>query len=270
MTTIKQRIAAGEGLCGCWINLFSPLATEVIGQAGYDCVMIDLEHGAGSLMDAIPLMHAVQGRACASLMRVPANDPVWIKRALDTGVAGVMVPAINDAAAAESAVAACRYPPRGRRGVAPTIVRASAYGADWRGYVERADEDLLVVCQIESAEGVRNAAGIAAVEGLDMVFLGPFDLSAAVGRMGAPDHPEVLGLIEQVETATKGAGKALGGIPTPGRTAEALFAAGYDLVMADFDVLLLRDAARDGVARLRRAMPREKGARRDAAGRGKG
>ena len=113
---------------------------------------------------------------------------------------------------------------------------------------------MLVVCQIETAGAVRDAAEIAAVEGLDMLFLGPFDLSAALGRMGEPDHPEVRTRIDQVEQAAKAAGKRLGGIPTPGRPAEALFAAGYDLVLADFDVLLLRDAARSSVARLRAAM----------------
>jgi 2-keto-3-deoxy-L-rhamnonate aldolase RhmA len=267
---LKACLGTGRPAVGCWLHLFSPLAAEVVAQAGYDCVMIDLEHGAGSLMDAISLMHAVQGRDCTPLIRVPANDPVWIKRALDTGVAGVMVPAINDAAEAASAVASCRYPPQGRRGVAPTIVRASAYGADWRDYIARAAGDLLVIGQIESAAGVRNAAEIAAVEGLDMVFVGPFDLSAAVGRMGEPDHPEVRSLIEQVEQAAKAAGKGLGGIPTPDRTVEALFAAGYDLVLADFDVLLLRDAARGSVARLRNAMGPATKAPRAPSGGGQG
>lgn len=254
---LKARLGTGRPTLGCWLHLFSPLAAEILSQAGYDCVMIDLEHGAGSLMDAVSLMHAVQGRTCAPLIRVPANDPVWIKRALDLGIAGIMIPALDNAAEAEAAVGACRYPPQGRRGMAPTIVRASAYGADWCGYVERAAKDLLVICQIETAGAVRNASEIAAVEGVDMLFLGPFDLSAALGRMGEPDHPEVRNRIEQVEQAAKAAGKHLGGIPTPGRTAEALFAAGYDLVLADFDVLLLRDAARSSVARLHAAMAPE-------------
>ncbi|MHC4984251.1 MAG: HpcH/HpaI aldolase family protein, partial [Planctomycetota bacterium] len=186
-------------------------------------------------------------------MRVPANDPVWIKRALDTGIAGIMIPAVGGAAEAEAAVAACRYPPRGHRGMAPTIVRASGYGADWRGYVDKAAEELLVICQIETRQAVEEAAGIASVDGVDMLFLGPFDLSAALGQLGAPDHPEVRTRITEVEQAAKAAGKRLGGIPTPGRTAEALFAAGYDLVLADFDVVLLRDGAHASVARLRAA-----------------
>ena len=114
--TLKARLASGPPVAGCWLHLFSPLAAEILAQAGYDCVMIDLEHGAGSLMDAISLMHAVQGRRCAPLIRVPSNNADWIKRALDTGVAGIMIPAISSAAEAKSAVGACRYPPEGDRG----------------------------------------------------------------------------------------------------------------------------------------------------------
>ncbi|MCH8036765.1 MAG: hypothetical protein IIC53_06515 [Proteobacteria bacterium] len=253
--TLKQRIAERGPLFGCWLEMFSPIAAEVVAQAGYDCVLIDLEHGPGSYLDAISLMHAVQGRACAPLMRVPSNDEVALKRALDIGVAGVMVPAVDTAAQAEAAVAACRYPPKGRRGMAASIVRASDYGARWRDYVERAGDDLLVMCQIESGEAVENAAAIAAVEGVDMLFIGPFDLSAGVGHLGEPDHPEVRAMIDRVEAVAQAAGKRLGAIPTPGRSVAELVAAGYDLIMVDADVLLLRDAARASLAKLREGAP---------------
>ena len=250
---LKDRLGGAEPMLGCWLQLFSPIAAEIVAQAGYDCVMIDLEHGPGSVLDAVALMQAVQGRGCAPLLRVAANDPVEIKRVLDIGVAGVMIPVVDSQDEAAAAVAACRYPPEGIRGVAPIIVRAADYGADWRGYVERANRELLVICQIETGEAVGNVTEIAAVEGVDVLFIGPFDLSAALGHLGEPDHPEVLGAITDVERAAKAAGKRLAGIPTPGRTAEALFAAGYDLVLADFDVVLLRDAAHASLARLRAA-----------------
>jgi 2-keto-3-deoxy-L-rhamnonate aldolase RhmA len=249
----KEWLTGDTPAIGCWLHLFSPIAAEVVAQAGYDCVMIDLEHGPGGLMDAIALMQAVQGRDCAPLLRVAANDPVRIKRALDTGIAGIMVPAVDSKVEAEAVVEACCYPPEGRRGMAPSIVRASDYGANWRGYVERAARDLLIICQIESAAAARAAGEIAAVEGVDMLFLGPFDLSAALGYVGQPDHPEIQACIAEIEQAAKAAGKLLGGIPTPARPAEALFAAGYDLVLADFDLVLLRDGARASVARLRAA-----------------
>ncbi len=151
---LKPGLVPGRPAFGCWLHLFSPLAAEIVAQAGYDCVMIDLEHGSGSLMDAIALMHAVQGQDCAPLLRVAANDTVQIKRALDTGIAGIMVPAVSSVAEAEAAVAACRYPPRGRRGMAPTIVRASNYGVEWQSYVERAEQELLIICQIESRQSL--------------------------------------------------------------------------------------------------------------------
>ena len=253
---LKRQLYAGRPAAGCWLELFNSMAAEIVAQAGYDCVMIDLEHGPGSVMDAIGLLHAVQGVGCAPLLRVAANEPVAIKRALDIGVAGVMVPMVDSESDAKAAVAACRYPPAGRRGVAPIMVRAADYGADWQDYVRRANEELLIICQIESRQAAENAAGIAAVEGVDMLFLGPFDLSANLGHMGAPDHPEARALIGDVEAAAKAAGKLLGALPTPRRGAEQLYASGYDLVLADFDSLLLRDGARASLAALKAAMAR--------------
>ena len=136
-------------------------------------------------------MQVVEGLGPAPLVRVPSNDPVAIKRVLDIGAAGVMIPAVDTPEQAEAAVAACRYPPKGKRGMAASIVRASDYGARWRDYVAEAGANLLVMCQIESAAAVDNAARIAAADGVDMLFIGPFDLSANVGHLGEPDHAEV-------------------------------------------------------------------------------
>jgi 2-keto-3-deoxy-L-rhamnonate aldolase RhmA len=246
----------GAATGGCWLGLFSSIAAEIVAQAGYDCVMIDLEHGPGSILDAVPLMQAVKSSGCASLLRVPGNDPVWIKKALDVGVDGVMVPGVDSAAEAAAAVAACRYPPRGMRGMATAIVRASDYGAREREYLEAIDDDLLVICQVESPQAVDEVADIAAVDGLDMLFPGPMDLSTSLGYLGQPDHPEVAARIARVEAAAREAGKLLGGIPTPARPPAALFEAGYSLVLADFDLLMLRDGARAGAAALSRAAGR--------------
>ncbi len=248
---LKRRISERGPQFGCWLEMFSPIAAEVVAQAGYDFVLIDLEHGPGSYLDAIALMQAIQGRDCVPLMRVPSNDEVALKRALDTGVAGVMVPAVNTAAEAAAAVAACHYPPRGRRGMAAAIVRGADYGLRAAEYIESAGTALLVMCQIESAEAVENVTAIAAVEGVDMLFVGPFDLSASVGHPGQPDHPEVRALIARVEAAAQAAGTRLGAIPTPERSAAELVAAGYELIIADADVLLLRDGARASLAQLR-------------------
>jgi len=247
----KDSINAGRPALGCWLEMFSPIAAEIVAQAGYDCVLIDMEHGPGWHLDAVALLHASQGRGCAPLMRVPANDPVVIKRALDLGIAGIMIPAVNTVEQARDAVASCRYAPRGRRGMAASIVRASDYGARWRDYVAEADESLLVMAQIESAEAVGNAAAIAAVEGIDMLFIGPFDLSASMAHLGAPDHGDVRAAIGEIEAAARQAGVLLGGIPTPERSAARLREAGYALILADADVALLRDAARASLDAMR-------------------
>ena len=254
--SLKARMRAGQAANGFWVELFSATAAEVMGAAGYDCAMIDLEHGAADLGDAVTVMRCLAPSGCTPLVRVPANDPAWIKRVLDAGAAGVMVPAVNDAAAAEAAVAACHYPPRGFRGMAAPIVRAARYGDDWQGYVRDIARDLLVICQVETREAVENVSEIMAVDGLDMVFIGPFDLSGSLGHLGEPDHPDVRAAIDAVEAAAKAAGCLLGGIPTPERSPKALFAAGYDLVLADIDLVMLREGGRASVTALREAAGR--------------
>ncbi|MEE8189762.1 MAG: aldolase/citrate lyase family protein [Kiloniellales bacterium] len=256
-SSLKERLIAGRPAFGCWLEMCSPIAAEIVAQAGYDCVLIDMEHGPASNLDAVGLMQAIQGRDCVPLARVPSNDPVPVKRILDAGALGVMLPAVNSAAEAEAAVAACRYPPKGRRGMAASIVRASEFGGRWRDYVAGIDERLLVMCQIESRAAVANAAAIAAVEGVDLLFIGPFDLSSDLGFLGQPDHPEVRAEIARVEQAAKDAGRLLGGIPTPERSAGDLLDAGYRLILADADVALLRDSARASLAALRAAAGQE-------------
>jgi len=253
---LKARMRAGEAANGFWVELFSPAGAEVMAAAGYDCAMIDLEHGAADLADAVAVMRAMAASGCTPLVRVPANDAAWIKRALDAGAEGVMVPAVSSAEEAAAAVAACHYAPRGIRGMAAPIVRAAGYGVDWRGYVADIASRVLVICQVETQAALDDVAGIVAVDGLDMVFLGPFDLSASLGYMGEPDHPHVRQAIAAVEAAAKGAGRLLGGIPTPGRSARDLYQAGYDLVLGEIDLALLRDGARAGAAALREAAGR--------------
>ena len=250
---LKARMRAGSVMVGCWIHLFDKLASEIVGQAGYDFAMIDLEHGPGEVMDAISVMQAL-GADCPALVRVPGNDPLWIKRILDAGAEGVMIPSVNSREEAEAAATACHYAPRGMRGMAAVIARAATYGVDWQDYVRRIEEEVLVICQIETREAVANVAEIAAVGDVDLLFVGPFDLSGSMGHLGEPDHPEVRAAIGQVEDAAKAAGKLLGGIATPGRAAEELAAAGYDLILQDSDLSLLRESARASAAHLRKIL----------------
>ena len=178
---LKRRLAAGGRALGCWLDMVSPLAAEIVALAGYDCVMIDHEHGPGSLMEAIGQIHAISGTSASPLMRVPWNDPVTIKRALDLGVEGLMIPAVSSAEEARAAVAACRYPPAGVRGAAYGAIRASRYGLDRDDYRERVNDNLLLICQIETLQGVEAIPDIARVPGVDVLFFGPYDLSGSAG-----------------------------------------------------------------------------------------
>ena len=249
--SLKQQLRGGRPAIGCWIELMSPLVAEVVAQAGYDCVVIDLEHGPGSIWEAVQIMQALQGKDCAPLIRVPDSGEAGLKQALDAGAQGCMVPSVSSLEQAREIVAACHFAPKGHRGMATSVIRASGYGTRESGYLERAAEDTLVICQIETPEAVSEVEAIADLDGVDMLFLGPNDLAARLGHPGELDHPEVSAAAERVETAARATGKLLGAIPTPARSTAALKAAGYHLIMVDADTLLLRESAGRSVAAFR-------------------
>ncbi|MEI6984837.1 MAG: aldolase/citrate lyase family protein [Rhodospirillaceae bacterium] len=244
---LKRRLAGDERVLGCWLNMVSPIAAEIVALAGYDCVMIDHEHGPGALLDAMGLMHAVSASGAVPLMRVPWNDAVYVKRALDLGVEGLMFPAISSADEARAAVAATRYPPLGVRGAAYSSVRASDYGLAGECYRDTAADNLMVICQIETVQGVDAIAEIAEVPGVDMLFIGPYDLSASVGRLGRFDDPLVSALIDRAECAildsASRSGVWYGSIPSPLRTTARLLEVGCRLVIAGSDIGFVRRGA---------------------------
>lgn len=240
---LKDRLKNGGTALGCWLTTGNPVISEVVALSGYDAIMLDHEHGPGTFPDAIACLQAISGTPTTGLMRVPSNDPVYLKRALDIGVEGVMIPSVSTAGEAEEAVAACRYPPRGRRGVAYTIARAADYGNAVARYEAEAEEELLIIVQIETAEGLANIESIAAVDGIDMLFIGPNDLSGSLGRLREFDHPEIRDAILEAEKRIKATGKWLGSLPSLGRDPAAMAAAGADFVVASADLGLLRGGA---------------------------
>jgi len=250
---VKQRLRAGESLHGCWIEAFSPVMTEIVAQSGYDALMIDLEHGPGGVMDALCQLQVIAAGGCAPLIRVTSGDINEIKKAMDIGPAGLMIPDIRTAAQAREVVAACRYSPEGTRGAAPGLVRASAYGRRLGEYLDNVDSEFLVIGQIESREGAEQIDEIAAVEGMDMLFIGPSDLSASLGSLGDFDSKEFNTTFERLERAVLDAGKWLGCIPFGDRDAERLYRSGHRLVLSGVDTLLLRQAAEGDVASLEQA-----------------
>ncbi len=240
---LKQRLLAGERCFGCWLHLCSPIAAEVLALAGYDALITDHEHGFGDLGGAVGIMQAMSATPASPILRVPWNDPVLLKRVLDIGPEGVMIPSVNSVDNARAAVAACRFPPEGVRGAAYGLVRASDYGMASQDYADNGQDNLLIICQIETAEAVDAVPEIAAVDGVDMLFIGPIDLSGSIGKLGQFDDPEVIALRQRAEDAIKATGKLLGGLAVPSLGIADMVSSGYHMVTASSDVTLLRDAA---------------------------
>ena len=249
---------AGEPALGAWLAMGSPIAAEIVANAGYDTVIMDHEHGPGDLLNAIGLMQAAASSGATPMMRVPWNDMVYIKRALDIGVMGIVVPYVQNAAEAEAAVAACRYPTVGVRGVAPHAARCSRWGSQIKDYLAAMPQEILVACQIETEEAIDNIEEIAAVDGVDMLFLGPSDVSASIGHMLDMEEPKVIQLLQKAERKLRATGKLLATVTRPGKSVKWTFERGYDLVVCGQDAKLLQGAALAQVKEFRDSPPKKR------------
>ena len=209
MLFLRKRALAGELLAGTFCNIGSHVTTEMAGRAGFDWLLLDLEHGAGDQSELVHQLQAAGAANTPAIVRIAWNEPWRFKRVLDPGAAGVMVPWVNTAAEAQAAATSIRYFPAGVRGAA-VMNRATGYGLAIDEYLDTANDNLLTVVQIETRQAVENAAAIAAVDGVDVLFVGPFDLSIGLGLRGQFDHPEFLAALAQVVAGAKGSGKAAG------------------------------------------------------------
>lgn len=209
MTFLHDRVATGERLFGTWCNLGSSITVEMAGIAGFDWVLLDLEHGVGDQESLIAQVQAATAAATTPIVRIAWNDPVRFKRVLDLGVSGVMVPYVQTADEAYAAVRAMRYPPDGVRGVA-SLTRATGFGTAFADYFDRANHDLLTIVQIETPTALANVEEIAAVDGVDVLFIGPLDLSTAMGIQGQYSNPHFLDAVDAVTNAARSNGKASG------------------------------------------------------------
>lgn len=205
----RNRVLAGEFVGGTFLNLGSSLTAEMAGAAGFDWVLLDHEHGPGSDTTLLHQLQAVSATPATSIVRIAANETPRFKRALDAGAEGIMVPYVSTAAEAAAAVAALRYPPRGIRGVSK-MNRSSAFGAGFDASLLHAHEWLVTMVQIETREAVDNLDAIAAVEGADVLFVGPLDLSTNYGMSGDYTNPDFAEILRKVAAAARRAGKAAG------------------------------------------------------------
>ena len=243
----RRRLIDGELLVGTIVTLSAPEVTEAFVDAGYNYLFIDTEHGP---MDIQAAQHLLQVAAeCPCIVRIPDNNEVWIKKTLDIGACGLVVPQVNDADVARQVIQYAKYPPQGTRSVG--LARAQGYGLDFQAYVERANEEVAVIVQAEHIQAVENMASILEVEGVDAIFVGPYDLSASMGRIGQVDHPEVQGAIDEVQRCCQSAGKTLGIFGATPEAVEPYVEKGYRLITVSIDTMTIARAARESVARIR-------------------
>jgi 4-hydroxy-2-oxoheptanedioate aldolase len=237
----KRALAAGRIQIGLWSSLSSHYAVEVVAGAGFDWILLDLEHSPNDLESLLAQLQAAAPYPTSAVVRVPWNDMVTIKRVLDVGAQSLLVPYVCSAEEARSAVAATRYPPAGVRGVAGTT-RATRFGRI-RDYAKRAHEEICVLVQVETKAALEQLEAICAVEGVDGVFIGPADLHASLGYPGETANPAVLPLIEEAMRRIRRAGKAPGYLSPVEADAKRMLAAGARFVAVGADVGLLARGA---------------------------
>ncbi len=250
--TFRTRLKRGDRLIGTIISLAAPEVVEIVAAAGFDWLFLEAEHAPLSPLDLQRLIIAAHGLPC--VVRLPNHDEIQIKRALDAGAAGIIVPQVNTAEQARAVVARAKFPPQGSRGVG--VARANSYGYAVADYVARANEESAVIVQAEHIEAVGNLAQIAAVPGVDAIFVGPYDLSASMGKLGQLGDPEVVAAIAKVAKVTLAAGLKLGFFAMSAELVAPQMASGFTLIACGVDTVFLAQRARETLLTLRAAPAR--------------
>lgn len=246
--TFIERLRQDEFLLGTMLTIPAPEVAEMLAKCGFDWLFMDGEHSPLSILDWQRMIQAVGGR-CASILRVPRCGEAEIKKALDIGADGIIAPGVNSVALAADVVRWCKYPPQGQRGVG--LGRAQGYGLDFSEYVGSANDEIAVVVQAEHIDAVENIDAIVQVEGIDSVFIGPYDLSASMGRMGEVDHPEVVAAIETVFEACNKQGLAIGYFGVDADSVRACIGKGSHFICAGVDAGFVTSGAQDILEALR-------------------
>lgn len=233
----KRAIAAGRQQVGLWVSLANPYSTEIVAGAGFDWLLLDGEHSPNDPITILPQLQAAAAYPVTTIVRPAWNDKILTKRYLDVGAQSLLIPYVQTAEEAADAVAAVRFPPRGVRGVAG-VTRASRFGrvAD---YAKRADEEICLLVQIETRQGVDNLEAIARTEGIDGVFIGPADLAAGLGHLGEQQHPEVQAAIQDAVKRIKACGKPAGILATDDASARRYIDWGTTFTAVGLDAMIL-------------------------------
>jgi len=251
---LKQKLKQGKKTAGSWLGMASPIASEIVARSGFDWVIIDMEHGPGDIMTLISQLQAINGSNVSPIVRVPWNDFVIIKRVLDAGAHGLIIPYVNTKAEAEAAVAACKYPPEGIRGLAGST-RAAWFNLMGKNYLSYANDEILIMTQVETRTAVGNLDDMLQVSGIDGIFIGPMDLATSMGHLADPSPSEVQSTIIEVEEKVKKTDKFLATISANWQQAKQLYDRGYQLVSLMADGNALAAIAAEKVAEFRKAFP---------------
>lgn len=205
---LKKALLNKEVTLGGWMQIGHPAIAEIFAKSGFDWVCVDLEHGAIDLETMTNIFRAIDGFDCVPVARIPMNDPVWIRRSLDAGARGLIIPMVNTAQQAEFAISNAKYPPRGNRGFG--YYRANMHGMDFDNYINTANDEIAIIVQIEHKEAIANLKDILNVDGIDAVFIGPLDLSGSMGITAQMDHPDMVAALEEYRNVATQVGKSFG------------------------------------------------------------
>lgn len=247
----KRALAEGRQQIGLWNSITGTVVAELLATTGYDWLVIDTEHALTDVPDTLGMMQAMAPYPVSAVVRPAVNDIVLIKRLLDLGAQTLLIPFVQNAEEARAAVTAMRYPPRGMRGVA-LVTRGSRFG-QVEGYATRAEEELCLIVQVETAEALSQIEAIAAVDGVDGIFIGPSDLAASMGHAGNARHPEVQAAIKAAIARIRAAGKPAGILAVDPAFARQCIEWGTTFTAVGVDVLMLLQAAKGMVAQFKSA-----------------
>ena len=256
LPTLKARLSDGQTLFGSLVTIASTEVAEIMSMSGFDFLWIDLEHGSIDIGSAQRMIQTASAR-CPCLVRVPENRDVWFKKVLDLGCAGVVVPQVQTPEDVRAAVRSCLYPPAGQRSVG--LARAQGYGRTFTDYIQRANDDLLIVIQIEHRAAVDHLEEILSEPGIGCLLVGPYDLSGSMGVLGQVTHPDVENAVQKVRAACERVRMPSGVFTSSGDAARARAAEGFRLVAMGMDVGFLTEAVTRAIAQARAAVGRSSG-----------
>ena len=241
--TLKRRLAKGDVLTGCWLGFTDPYASEIVGTAGFDWVLIDAEHAPNDINRISQQIGVLQSSPSEVLVRVPIGEDWIIKQVLDAGAQSLMVPMVETGEQAAAVVRAMRYAPDGVRGVGALLGRASGWSSI-ADYTQTANSQMCLIVQVEAQRGLDNLDDILSVDGVDGVFIGPADLAADMGHLGNPNAPDVQAAMEDAVKKIRSAGKTAGIMCTDPAFAQKSLSWGVNFAAVAIDVVVLAQSLR--------------------------